>query len=199
MNKPVIAIVGYVSSGKDDVTRILEGRGFASFSGGDVLRDIATKLGLSHDRDILINLGNVEREKFGPEILFRAGVVDVKKATPGSRFVFNSFRNPAEVALLKNEADALVVEVRAPAELRFEWMKKRKKPGDPKTREGFQRLDDIDHGIGQAETGQNIAGCVALADAVIDNDGNLEDLEGKVDELLASRGLLEGNRRVERL
>ena len=77
-------------------------------------------------------------------------------------------------------------------------MPDRNKEGDPKTWEAFQALEAIDHGVGQPESGQNIAGCVELAEVVIKNEGTLRDLEGEIDELLAGKGWLEGNRGKER-
>ena len=191
--KPVIAFVGYVTSGKDRAAEIAQDRGFALFSGGDLLRSIADELGIPKDRDSLIRYGNLYRRRFGSDIIFRGAVQEIKAAPEGSKHVLHSFRNPAEVELVQKELGALVVEVWAPPEVRFQRMPDRNKEGNPKTWEAFQRLEDIDHGIGQELSGQNIAECVALAEVVIRNEGTLRDLEGKIDELLISRGFIEGN------
>ena len=202
MNKPVIALVGYPASGKEGVAGILRDRGFASYSGGDVLRRISEDLGLPTDRNQLIGLGNVLRAGFGTEVLMRGvkkKMQEIGQDPLVSGLVVDSLRNPGEVAYLKSELGALVVNVWVPEEIRFERMLKRGKAGDPRTWEEFQALNAIDHGVGQERTGQDIAGCVELADVALSAEGNLTDVETRLNNLLASKGKIEGMPRSARL
>ena len=201
MNKPAIAVVGYARSGKGQVAQILKQRGFELFSGGDVLRRIARDRELSIGRYQLIELGNLLREEFGSDILMRGAMQAARRIdqTPAQRgFVVDSLRNPAEVSFLKNELGAFVINVESSDEVRFARIQKYPKPGDPENWYEFIGLDAIDRGYGQISSGQNIAGCVALADVTLQNDTTIEDLEGKVDGLLASKSMIEGSGRIER-
>ena len=173
----------------------LEQKGFKLFSGGDVLRRIAQDRGLSVERYQLIELGNLLRAEFGSDILMRGAMQAAKRVDDTSNYkglVVDSLRNPAEVEFLKNELHALVINVWAPDETRFRWILDNPKPGDPENWYEFVGLDAIDRGVGQQATGQNIAGCVALADITIANEGSPSDLEYRINELLAKRRYLEG-------
>lgn len=193
--KPVIVIVGYTGAGKEEATKLLVKKEFVSFSGGDMLRRIAKETNLPPSRENLITIGNALRREMGGDVLMR-GVRQLMDRIEGDpRYkgvVVDSLRNPMEVEFLQKETNAMVVEIAASPETRLDRIITREKLGDPTTLEGLQALDRIDHGIGQETTGQNIAGCVALADFRIENEGTVQDLERRIDELLIIRGILEG-------
>lgn len=201
MNKPVIAVVGYSRSGKGQVAKMLEGKGFASFSGGDYLRTIAIERGQSTERWNLIILANELRAKNGSDFLMQA-VTEISievEQNPGRRgLVVDSIRNPGEVIFLQENLGALVVNVWAPDEQRWARTKADPKEGDPENWYEFIGLNAIDRGFGQAESGQNIAGCVELADITLYNDSSTLILERELDTVLMARGIIEGGRRTER-
>lgn len=152
------------------------------------------------DKDTLIEMGNAVRREFGPDILVRAAKTLAERINDDPEHrgtVVDSLRNPAEVNFLKQETNATIVEVAASEELRLFRLQTRGKPGDPTTMEELRRMDDIDRGIGQEVTGQNIAGCVALADASIVNEGSKSELGRELDNLLVCRGLTEGHHGIE--
>lgn len=198
MNKPVIAVVGETGSGKTTVAEILQRRGFVTFSGGDILRELSASFGLNQERETLINMGNKLREVFGPEILMRAAMRQMEQAG-GEMFLFESIRHPGEVGYLKSELGAYVVGVIMSDEKRFELMSQRSRAGDPKDWEEFMELKrrEYDNPLAR-ESDLNVAACLRLADVVIPNEGTVKELELRIDEVLASRGVLEGNRMAER-
>ena len=65
----IIGLTGKNASGKGEVANYLKSKGFIYYSLSDVIREEATKRGLEHSRENLINLGNELREKFGPKHL----------------------------------------------------------------------------------------------------------------------------------
>lgn len=200
--KPLVVLVGYMGTGKEEATKHLKEEGYASFSGGDVLREIVGKLdipGFPADRPNLVKIANILRAVMGGEVLMY-GAKKLRESIENDPeikgLVVDSLRNPAEVELLK-EMGAFVIEIAASPETRLGRIRERTKLGDPTTMEGLTLQDEIDMGIGQESTGQNIAGCVTLADVRIENEGTVAELGLRIDEALASRGLLEGIHGVE--
>ena len=198
MNKNVIAVVGETDSGKTTIAEIFRSRGYTSFSGGNILRDIAVTFGIDQETETLIRMGNKLREVFGPEILMRAARLQYE-SIGGERLLFESIRHPEEVRFLKEGLGAYVVGVTMSDQRRFELMKDRRRAGDPRTWEEFIDFKRREYDNPEAkQTDVNVAACLRFADIIIPNEGTLEDLEVKVDELLASRGILEGNRPAEK-
>ncbi len=199
--KPVVTIVGFAGSGKGGATRFLVERGFISYSGGGILRKVASGIDLEPTRDNLIALGNKFRAENDGAILMRDVIPLLERISVDPRYlgiVVESLRNPDEVQFLKDRAGSLVLEIWAPEMMRFDRILKRKKLGDPENWYEFVGLEAIDHGYGQKETGQNIAGCVQLADAVIRNDSTPLIFKSSLETVLTARGIIEGESRRER-
>lgn len=193
MKRTVIGLVGEASSGKGELARVFQERGFVYYSLSDALREIATSLGLSHDREVLTNIGNTLREKFGGDILARGAKRWIEN-TGNNRVVIDSIRNPSEVTFLQLETDAFIVGITMPPEKRFQLIRERNRPGDPQTWEEFQRLLRHEQGIGERASGIQVKQCLDLADTIIHNEGTVTDLHMKANEILLSRGIgLEGN------
>jgi len=69
MTTQVIGIVGPIASGKGEVVKILQSRGFTAFSLSNVLREILTDRGAPVTRENLIALGNKLRTEMGQQVL----------------------------------------------------------------------------------------------------------------------------------
>lgn len=174
----VLGITGPNAAGKGEVAAYLAERGFRLHSLSDVVREEAAALGLPPLREHLIRIGNEMRARGGPGIL-----ADRLLARIGARDVVDSIRNPAEVAVLRSLPGFVLVGVRAAAEVRFRRSLLRARPGDPGTLEEF-RSREIQENRADP-TGQQLDATFALADRVVDNDGDLEDLRRAVDRLIA--------------
>lgn len=188
MNQSIIGLVGEAGVGKGEISRLLIESGFRHYSLSDSLRRIATDLGLPHDREVLIRLGNSLRERFGGDILAR-GAKEWINSKEGTNVVIESIRNPSEVLFLQSELGALIIGVTMSLERRFELMKERKRQGDPQSWEEFQNLIRQERGIGEKETGQQVQKCLELANILLPNNGTINDLGCNIKELLLSRGI----------
>src|SRR3989344_8142398 len=105
----IIGLTGKNAAGKGELAKHIQSKGFAYFSLSDALREEATKRGLGHSRDTLINLGNELRKKFGNGILAKRINEKIKKENAARNFVIDSIRNPGEIEeLRKNEGFLLV-------------------------------------------------------------------------------------------
>jgi Dephospho-CoA kinase len=172
----LIGLTGTNGSGKGEVAKYLQKKGYAYQSLSDVIREELQKRGLETSRDNLIACGNELREKYGPEVLARRVAEKIIGPT-----VIDSIRNPKEVEYLRSLGDFILIAVDAPVEIRFERVIKRGRNESASTLEEFiareTREKTNDPNSQQLET------CLKLADLTIINDGSLEELWKKLEEL----------------
>ena len=179
--KMIVGLTGKNASGKWEVANYLKERGFVYYSLSDVIRDEATKRNLEHSRDNLINLGNELREKFGPDVL--AEKINEKiRASHVDDFVIDSIRSPFEAKKLMKNNDFILVGIDAPAEVRFKRLLERNRLGDAKTLEEFKEQEQRENL--KSDTSQQLDKTFEMAQKVIVNDGSLEELHKKIDDLL---------------
>ena len=177
----VLGITGPNAAGKGEVSGILAVRGFATHSLSDVVREEAAARGLPPEREHLIRIGTLLRREAGAGVLAERLLPRI-----GARDVVDSIRNPAEVAVLRGLPRFVLVGVEAPARLRFERSRRRARSGDPESFEAFEARERQENSSDPA--GQQLAATFRLADRVIENDGDLDTLRVRVDELLSSLG-----------
>ena len=189
MKRTVVGLVGEAGTGKGEVANSLLQNGFEYYSLSDTLRRVSTNVGLSHERNNLIALGNALRENFGNDILAHGAKLWANQIE-GNRIVIDSIRNPAEVIYLKRELNAFIVGVTMSPEKAFQLIEARRRPGDPTTLEEFLQLRNRERGVGENSSGQQLTQCFALTDFVLPNEGGISDLHRMTSELLISRGLL---------
>lgn len=173
----MIGLTGPNASGKGEVACYLRGRGFASHSLSDIVREEALRRGLPPEREHLIAVGNTLRAARGPGVL-----AELILPRLGTLDVVDSIRNPAEVAVLRTLPHFLLAGVRAPLELRFERCRRRGRPGDPSTLDEF-RVRELQE-QGARPTDQQLDATFRLADVVVDNDGDLPRLYAAIDRIL---------------
>jgi len=174
-------MTGPNAAGKGEVSGILAEHGFVTHSLSDVVREEAAARGLPPEREHLIQVGTRLRREGGAGVLAQRLLPRI-----GTRDVVDSIRNPAEVAVLRGVPGFVLVGIQAPPRLRFERSRLRARGGDPETFDAFLARERQENSSDPA--GQQLAATFALADHVIPNDGDLEALRSRVEELLASLG-----------
>ena len=177
----VLGLTGPNAAGKGEVSAFLETRGFAVYSLSDIVREEAAARGLPPERDHLIRIGTLLREQGGLGVLAERLLPRLKGWD-----VVDSIRNPAEVELLRSVPGFVLIGVDAPVELRFARSRARARPGDPESFAEFAARERQENSANPA--GQQLRATFVLADRVIDNDGELDRLHGKIEELLHSLG-----------
>lgn len=182
----IIGLTGKNAAGKGEVANYLKAKGFVCYSLSDIIREEATKRGLEHSRDILINLGNELRQRHGPNYLAKKinkKIMNAKKFfTKKNFFVIDSIRNPYEVKELRKNKNFILVGVEAPIELRFKRLKERNRLGDAETLEEFKQQEQRENL--KSDTNQQLDKTFKLSKKVIVNDGTLKELHDKIDDLL---------------
>ena len=177
-NSPrLIGLTGTNGAGKGEAAAFLRNKGYACFSLSDILREKLREDGLEPSRDHLIAKGNALRRQGGPDILARLVMERVRE-----RAVIDSIRNPSEVAYLRNQPGFLLVGIDAPAALRFGRLQKRGRNESARTLEEFIRKEGEENS-GDPD-GQQLRKCLAMADVLIFNDGPLEELHRRLEEVL---------------
>jgi dephospho-CoA kinase len=183
MGIKVVGLTGTMGSGKESVKKLLMKR-FSSYhvTLSDVIRgEVEKKRGMM-SRELLQNMGNEMRQKYGNHILALVAI----EYLPRDRdiIIVDGIRNPGEAEYLKKKfgEDFSLIAVDAPTETRFQRLQGRKDPKDPQTLEEFKKADARDRGQGEPPYGQQVGACVKMADLKITNDGTFQQLQQRVVE-----------------
>jgi dCMP deaminase len=176
----IIGLTGMFASGKDSVAEYLMKKGFKHISLSDMLRDELNKRKVEITRDNLIAIGNELREKHGHGVLGERAF-DCIRSQQGD-FVVTSIRHPAEVKSLKKHGHFFLVEVRSPIKDRFKRIKQRNRENDPKTLEDLKSKEKIESQ--QSGPGQQLTNTIKMAQAVLNNDKTIKELQKKADKLV---------------
>ncbi len=178
----LIGLTGPIGAGTDSVADVLKEKGFKWFSYSDVLREETRKRGIEINRKNLQDLGDELRLKEGRGVISKKIISNFAE---GENYVFGNIRNRGEVDEFLMFGDGFVlIKVDAPIEIRFNRVKERGRENDPVDIDEFRKLEEKDLGIGQAEYGQRHIDVFELADFIIVNDGNMEDLKKKIEIVL---------------
>ena len=175
----LIGLTGRNAAGKGEVAEYLKKNGFNYYSLSDVIRDEVRKRGRQPTREILIQVGNELRQKYGASILAER---ILEKIEGGKDYVIDSIRNPSEVDTLRAAKNFKLIRVEAPVDVRFRRTLARNRESEAQTLEAFMDVERRE-AAGNA-TSQNLIKVESMADDFLVNDGTLEKLYKAIDELL---------------
>lgn len=169
----IIGLTGLAGCGKDTVAKHLqEKHGYKMLVFSDILVEEAKTRGMEPTKMNLSVLGDELRKGMGNAALAKKLL---EKIDPQQSYVISGFRSPEEVYAIQNEViDFCLVLVAAEKSARF----KRRRPEDPQTEEEFFARDErdiVNKGMGKV---------LEMADFTIDNNGSVNELCKKTDELL---------------
>ncbi|MBR9700070.1 AAA family ATPase [Candidatus Woesearchaeota archaeon] len=173
----IIGFTGTIAAGKTTAARFLEG--FEHFTYSDILRIEAKKRNIEATRENLQMLGNkVKEESDNNGILSKMIVENATKVNIAA----DGIRTVDEINELKQFPDAYIIAIDASQKTRYERLKARKRPGDPESFEKFKEIDDHEN---QGKTpGQDINNAMKHADFLIKNNGSIDKLKKKVEEIM---------------
>jgi dephospho-CoA kinase len=177
-----IGLTGPNASGKGEVARFLTEKGFAPHSLSDIVREEATVRHLDHSRDNLIQTGTALRREFGDGVLAERILSRLSQLS-----VVDSIRNPGEIRALRKLPGFHLLGIDAPMTLRFERSRLRGRDGDGGTIEEFRRKEEKERA--DSGPGQQLDVCMGMADLVVLNDADLEDLRKRVLDALSRLGV----------
>jgi dCMP deaminase len=176
----IIGLTGKNGSGKTAVSEYLKSRGFEYFSLSDAIREEIRKRGGEITREILIEVGNELRREFGPGILAER-IFD--RLESDRNYVIDSIRNPHEVKVLQRRKDFTLMSLEADQTIRFERSRRRMREGAVQTFEEFveEEMRELDSGD---PANQQLIATGQMADLTVTNNGTLQEMYRKLDELL---------------
>jgi dephospho-CoA kinase len=181
----VVGLTGTICSGKETVKEIIKKKVNCYYvTISDIIRaEVEKKKGVL-DRKILQDMGNEMRKNYGNHILAMLAIEYLNRDK--EMIVIDGIRNPGEVDYLRKKFgnNFKLIAVDAAPEIRFERILKRGQKSDPKTWEEFVVMDERDKGKNEPEYGQQVGKCIQTADFVVMNDGTLEELENKLNEVI---------------
>ena len=184
MEKLVVGLVGPLGSGKTTVAEYLVSQGYFSLRFSQPIDKEIEKRGAARTRQTQQDIGDEFRKKSGPDYISKLLIEEINLDNKEEKFVVEGFRNPAEVAPFRKLKKFILVGLNADPIVRFERLAKRNQDRDPEHWEEFQRQEARDQGIGQPEHGQNVLGCLELADFIVDTDRPVEEVYNKIIEVI---------------
>ncbi|MFH0968928.1 MAG: AAA family ATPase [Patescibacteria group bacterium] len=182
--RTIIGLTGEMASGKDAVAKYLVFKYNASphkFSA--VIRNILRKLCLPESRENMNELSAILRKSFEEDIFSRMMCESVENDNH-SCIVIDGIRRLGDMKDLKDLPGFKFIFIESDLKKRYERIIKREEnPCDKnKSFEEFKK----EH-LGDAET--QIAGLKQYADYVVENNGTLEDLYKKIDEIISKQNI----------
>ena len=168
----LVGLTGRNASGKTTVIEWFESKGFGVNSCSDSIRHWLRSNQREITRDNLIDGGRKLRAMGGPGVLAEMLLDSIEE---GTNHAVDSIRTPAEVESLRKREDFILLEIRAPRELRWERLVERGRTGDAETFEQFS-LQEESELVAHDESGQALIATGKMADVVIHNNGNVNDL-----------------------
>lgn len=179
MPKLIIGLVGRQGSGKGTAAKILQEKfGAELYRFSAILGAVLDRLAIDKSRDNLITLSTVLRQGFGEDVLAYAIEQEALNAK-SDIVVIDGIRRIEDLAALEPLPQFKLVEIAAPAKVRYDRMTHRgEKSGESEmTYEQFTEQE-------QAPTEITIPSVAARAWKAIDNSGSAQELETKIDEMM---------------
>jgi len=168
--RKVVAFVGMPGSGKSTcISAASRELGIPVVSMGDCVREEALRRGVPLEK--VNEFAQLLRREEGPEAV---AVLTHRKLTELESEVclLDGVRSLDEVNYFRKRAriELIVVAIHASPRTRFERLRKRGRPDDPRDWSDFERRDLV-------ELGWGLGNVIALADYMIVNEGSLDQLE----------------------
>ncbi len=176
-----IAFVGPPAVGKDAASNYIEQKyNLTHISSGDIVRKYVTDNNLGAlDRKNLQEVATKLRTEKGGDILIKIAMEKNK-----DNVILSGLRAIDEVETFK-KLGGLVVSIVAPLEKRYDMARLRGRIDDKVSLEDFKKIESEEKSNTNRNS-QNVDKVVEMADLEIINDGTLEDLYKKCDELITN-------------
>ncbi len=180
----ILGLTGSFGAGKGTVVDYLvHSYGYHHFSASGFITEEINRRALPVNRDSMILVANELRRIHGPSFIIDS--LYARAEAQGGDVIIESLRAVAEVRRIK-ELGGVVVGIDATPALRYERAHARKSEKDNVSYEKWLAQEQAESNEGDV-TKQNIFGALRESDAIIDNNGTVEELHQKIDAFLASR------------
>ncbi len=175
----IIMIIGLPGSGKSVASRLLEKKGIPAYNSSHIIKEEVAKRGLELTVESEEHIARQLRKEHGKDApaRFLADSIEKEKS---DIICIEGFRNIEEAEYIKRFGEIFLVEVRAPKNVRHERLIRRAGPRDPKDQKSAEWRDgmEIERGLGRLMETEK------YTKFVINNDGSLQNLEKRLDEVM---------------
>jgi dephospho-CoA kinase len=156
-------------AGKSTIAEGLKSKGFEIINMGNAVRNEAKKRNLEPTGSNLGKLMLELRENNGPGAVAELIKSEIENSK-SSVIIIDGIRSSSEIEVLRKYGTVKLLVIHASTDTRFEFLQKRGRSDDPKTKEIFEERDNRELGVG-------ISNPIALSDdAISNNDLTKEEL-----------------------
>lgn len=186
MKRTIIGIAGYTGSGKSTVAAYLKEKGFKIVEMRDAVVDEMKKRNVEVNSKSMREFATKLRKEEGNDIVARLTFEKIKKEK--GNVAITGMRSTYEEAYFRSKIkDFAILAVVAPERLRFERIRKRNKPDDPKTFAEFKRIErmELNGFSGKRDPSHGLGKLIEHADYVVFNTSTKANLKKDVDRLVS--------------
>ena len=181
-NMVVIGITGTLGAGKGTIVEyLINNKGFKHFSVRQFLIEEIEKQGLPVNRDTMTEVANNLRANHTPSYIIEQ--LYKKAKISGKNSVIESIRTPGEIEYLKKQGDFYLIAIDADPKTRYNRITLRASETDKISYETFLANEKREYTTSDPNK-QNLSKCINLADIIINNDGDIDNLNNKLDNEL---------------
>lgn len=178
----IIGITGTLGAGKGTVVDYLKERyGFEHFSVREFLKGEVLKRGLEPNRDTFTSVANDLRAHHTPSYI--VDQLYEQAARCGKSAIIESIRTPGEIDSLQGKSDFRLWAVDADPQVRYQRVVLRKSETDSVSYETFLANERREMTSSDPNK-QNLSECIRRADAVLLNNGTMEELYQQVESAI---------------
>ncbi len=171
-----ILVVGMPGAGKGIIVDIARERfNLKTYTMGDVIREEALRKYGEITPETMLKVSREVREKYGSQYV---AIKTYERIDRSEKVVLiDGVRSLDEVEYFRKHGETIIIAIHASPRTRFERLLKRGRVGDPRNWEEFVERDMIELSFG-------IGNVIALADYMIVNEGDIEEVRREVENVL---------------
>lgn len=178
----IIGITGTLGAGKGTIVDYLVAKkGFLHFSVRAFISEEIIRRGMPVNRDSMVVVANDLRKQNSPSYITDCLFEEAVKT--GKNGVIESIRTPGEVYSLKNKGKFILLAIDADPKIRYERISQRKSETDHIDYETFLENERREM-TSKDPNAQDLSKCIELADYKLLNNGTIEQLNRKLEEII---------------
>ncbi len=178
----IIGITGTIGAGKGTIVEYLVNKkGFKHYSVRGFISDEIIRRGLEVNRDNMVVVANDLRAKNNSSYIAEQLFEEAKMS--GRNCVIESLRTVGEVEVLKSKGIFYLFAVDADSKIRYDRILLRKSETDDISYDTFIENETREMNSNDPNK-QNLSECIKLADITFYNNGTIEELNKKLQEVL---------------